>query len=78
MELPQSGASAGLVASLRAWRLEEAKRRRVPAFRVLTNRALVAVAEARPSSTQALRGVEGIGPKVVKDSGAQIVALCAR
>jgi DNA topoisomerase-3 len=78
VELPQSGASAGLVASLRAWRLEEAKRRRVPAFRVLTNRALVAVAEARPASTQALRGVEGIGPKVVKDSGAQIVALCAR
>ena len=78
VELPQSGASAGLVATLRAWRLEEAKRRRVPAFRVLTNRALVAVAEARPSSTQALRGVAGIGPKVVKDSGAQIVALCSR
>ena len=78
VELPQSGESAGLVAKLRAWRLEEARRRRVPAFRVLTNRALVAVAEARPSSTQALRGVAGIGPKVVKDSGAQLVALCSR
>jgi DNA topoisomerase-3 len=78
IELPQSGESAGLVAKLRAWRLEEARRRRVPAFRVLTNRALVAVAEARPSSTQALRGVAGIGPKVVKDSGAQLVALCSR
>ena len=77
VELPQSGESAGLVAKLRAWRLEEARRRRVPAFRVLTNRALVAVAEARPTSAQALRGVAGIGPKVVKDSGAQLVALCS-
>jgi DNA topoisomerase III len=77
VELPESGASAALVAKLRAWRLEEARRRRVPAFRVLTNRALVAVAEARPTSAQALRGVAGLGPKVVKDSGAQLIALCS-
>ncbi len=72
VELPENA----LVSKLRTWRLEEAKRRRVPAFRVLTNRALVAVAEARPQSEQALRGLEGVGPKVVKDFGAQIVALC--
>ncbi len=77
VELPSSGESAGLVAKLRAWRLEEARRRRVPAFRVLTNRALVAVAEARPTSAAQLRGVAGIGPKVVNDSGAQLVALCS-
>ncbi|MGV3619721.1 MAG: HRDC domain-containing protein, partial [Archangium sp.] len=76
VELPSSGASAGLVERLRAWRLSEAKRRRVPAFRVLTNRALVAVAEARPSSATELRNVEGLGPKVIKDSGAQLLALC--
>jgi DNA topoisomerase-3 len=78
VELPSSGASAGLVAALRSWRLEEARRRRVPAFRVLTNRALVAVAEARPTSAAALREVKGLGPKVLKDSGAQLLALCAR
>ena len=78
VELPSSGESAGLVAKLRAWRLEEARKRRVPAFRVLTNRALVAVAEARPTSAAALRAVAGLGPKVVKDSGAQLVALCSR
>jgi DNA topoisomerase-3 len=76
VELPSSGANAGLVATLRAWRLEEAKRRRVPAFRVLTNRALVAVAEARPTTSQALLNVKGLGPKVVKDSGAAILSLC--
>ena len=78
VELPQSGAAAGLVETLRTWRLAEAKRRRVPAFRVLTNRALVAVATTRPATLDALRGLEGVGPKVVKDSGAAILALLRR
>ncbi|MCA3014578.1 MAG: HRDC domain-containing protein, partial [Myxococcaceae bacterium] len=77
VELPSTGASAALVEVLRAWRLAEAKRRRVPAFRVLTNRALVAVAEARPTTPQALQRVKGLGPKVLSQSGAQLLALCA-
>ncbi|MBE2251387.1 MAG: DNA topoisomerase 3 [Myxococcus sp.] len=78
VELPSTGANAGLVEALRAWRLAEAKKRRVPAFRVLTNRALVAVAEARPTSERALLNVKGLGPKVVQQSGRQLVELCAR
>ncbi|MEO6598909.1 MAG: RecQ family ATP-dependent DNA helicase, partial [Polyangiaceae bacterium] len=65
VELPSSGASAGLVATLRAWRLTESKKKRVPAFRILTNRALVAIAEARPLNAQALGGVPGVGPKLL-------------
>lgn len=78
VELPSTGENARLVETLRAWRLGEAKRRRVPAFRVLTNRALVAVAEARPTSQQALLKVKGLGPKVLQQSGAQLIALCSR
>ena len=63
---------------LRAWRLVESKKKRVPAFRVLTNRALVAIAETRPSNSAALRQVTGVGPKLLKSYGAQLVALCAR
>jgi superfamily II DNA helicase RecQ len=74
--LPVTGPSAPLVARLRAWRLQEAKRRRVPAFRVLTNRALVAIAEARPSSAASLRAVGGVGPKLLHTYGPQLVALC--
>ncbi|MER2565595.1 MAG: DNA topoisomerase 3 [Myxococcaceae bacterium] len=77
VELPSTGENARLVETLRAWRLGEAKRRRVPAFRVLTNRALVAVAEARPTSEQALLKVKGLGPKVLQQSGAQLIALCS-
>ena len=76
VELPQSGRAAVLAESLRAWRLSESRRRRVPAFRVLTNRALVAVAEARPYDEASLRAVPGIGPKVVKDFGAALIQLC--
>jgi DNA topoisomerase-3 len=76
VELPETGASAALVERLRSWRLQEAKKRRVPAFRVLTNRALVAVAQARPAQLRDLEGLEGLGPKVIKDSGAQLISLC--
>jgi superfamily II DNA helicase RecQ len=74
--LPASGPSAPLVATLRAWRLQESKKKRVPAFRVLTNRALVAIAEARPSTAASLRAVTGVGPKLLQTYGAQLVALC--
>jgi hypothetical protein len=50
----------------------------VPAFRILTNRALVAIAEARPKSAEALRGISAIGPKVLSAYGVQLVQLCTR
>jgi DNA topoisomerase-3 len=74
--LPSSGPSAALVATLRAWRLQEAKKKRVPAFRVLTNRALVAIAEARPENASALRAVQGVGPKLLQSYAAQLLGLC--
>jgi superfamily II DNA helicase RecQ len=78
IDLPSTGPSAALVAALRAWRLQESKRQRVPAFRVLTNRALVAIAEARPGSAASLRAVTGVGPKVLRVYGERIVEVCSR
>jgi DNA topoisomerase-3 len=75
--LPSVGPHADLVAALRAWRLQQAQRERVPAFRVLTNRALVAIAEARPGTTASLRAVTGVRSKVLQAYGSQIVELCA-
>jgi len=74
--LPSSGASAGLVATLRAWRSSEAKKKHVPAFRVLTNRALLAIAEARPTNLDALRSLTGVGKKVLETYSVQLVRLC--
>jgi superfamily II DNA helicase RecQ len=78
VSLPVAGPSASLVATLRAWRLTEAKKKRVPAFRVLTNRALLAIAEARPRSATELGAVSGVGPKVLQQYGSQLLTLCSR
>jgi superfamily II DNA helicase RecQ len=75
--LPSSGPSAALVETLRAWRLKESKRKRVPAFRILTNRALVAIAQARPVSAEALRTITGLGPKLLQTYSTQLVTLCS-
>ena len=77
---PEKGAKAQKVAkrekkavpsdleqALRAWRLMEAKRRGVPAFRILADATLEAIAEARPSTAAELLAVTGIGLKSVQD-----------
>jgi DNA topoisomerase-3 len=63
------------VAELRAWRLSEARRRRVPAFRILSDRVLVAVAEARPRDESTLLGVNGVGPALLRRHGRALLAL---
>jgi DNA topoisomerase-3 len=72
-----TGADPGLVERLRAWRLEEARRRRVPAFRIFGDRTLLALAEARPASEAALFDVPGLGPKLVQRYGTALLDLLA-
>jgi DNA topoisomerase-3 len=65
----------GLVESLKAWRRAEAGRRRVPAFRILTDRALTALAAGRPRDEVELLGVSGIGPSIVQKYGRELLGL---
>jgi len=64
-----------LVETLRAWRRTEAQRRRVPAFRILTDRALTALATSRPRDEVELLGVSGIGPTIVQKYGKELLGL---
>jgi DNA topoisomerase-3 len=73
-----SAADPELVAALRTWRLTEAKRAGVPPFRVLHDRALFAIAAARPQGEAALLAVPGFGPALLKRYGGRILALCRR
>ena len=50
--------------ALRAWRLSEAKRRRVPAFRIFGDRALLSIATTAPRNEAELLAVQGIGPGI--------------
>jgi DNA topoisomerase-3 len=77
LDEPSTEPAAELVTALRAWRLTEARRRRVPAFRILTDRALLALARLRPQSEQELLAVPGIGPGIARQHGTALLALVA-
>jgi RecQ family ATP-dependent DNA helicase len=61
--------------ALRQWRLQEAKRLKVPAFRIFSDVTLHAIAERRPSTAAELLAVPGIGMGTVQKYGAQIYRL---
>ena len=71
---PGPGDSAQ-VEALREWRRREAARRSVPAFVVLHDRTLAALAAARPSTLDALSEVPGIGPAKLEAYGKDLLAL---
>jgi superfamily II DNA helicase RecQ len=61
--------------ALRLWRLGEAKRRGVPAFRIFSDQALKAVAARRPATAAELLAIPGLGISTVEKYGAQIYRL---
>ena len=75
------GASAeadpALFATLKAWRREESRSRAVPAYRILHDRTLAALAAARPSTRDELSAVPGIGPSRLEAFGDALLALLA-
>jgi ATP-dependent DNA helicase RecQ len=72
-----TGAANVLAERLRAWRTAEARRLGVPAFTVLHDRTLNALAVARPSTPHQLLAIEGMGPSKIGRFGEAILKLCA-
>jgi DNA topoisomerase-3 len=62
--------------ALRSWRLREARRRGVPAFRIFTDQAMRALAQARPQTAAELLSVPGIGISTVEKYGREIYGIC--
>jgi DNA topoisomerase-3 len=75
---PAAPPSTRLAEALRAWRLAEAKRRGLPAFRVCTDAILRAISEQRPETAAEMLAIPGIGMKVVESYGAAIFRLIAQ
>ena len=73
---PKAGDEA-LAARIREWRAAEAKRLRVPAYVVLHDRTIVALASARPRNPRELLGIDGIGAAKAERFGEEILRLCA-
>jgi RecQ family ATP-dependent DNA helicase len=66
-----------LAARLREWRAAEARRLGVPAYLVLHDRSLTALAHARPGNPNQLLAIDGIGPAKVEKFGEVLLGMCA-
>jgi len=64
-------------AALKSWRLAEARRKHVPAFRILSDKTLQAIAVRQPRSNSELLAVHGIGPGIAGKYGADILRVLA-
>lgn len=70
-------ASEATVERLRAWRLERAREREVPAYVIFTDATMEALAEALPRDSDELLAISGIGPDKVDRYGVALLALLA-
>jgi DNA topoisomerase-3 len=72
---PATPRVARIDAALRAWRKDAATKKRVPAFRIMTDKALLGVASSRPENETALLAIHGVGPSLVKKHGGKILQI---
>jgi RecQ family ATP-dependent DNA helicase len=63
---------------LKEWRSAEAKRLGVPAYVVLHERTLTALAQTRPKSLKGMLAIDGIGPAKMEKYGEAILEICGR
>jgi DNA topoisomerase-3 len=66
------------LAALQHWRLEQARAKGVPAFRILGNKQLLALASSPAHDLASLREVPGIGAKTIERHGSALVRVLRR
>jgi ATP-dependent DNA helicase RecQ len=64
-----------LFEKLRAWRAQQAKTNNVPAYVIMHDATLRAIAQARPVNTNDLFAISGLGEKRIERYGDQILSL---
>jgi ATP-dependent DNA helicase RecQ len=69
-------AAEKLFTQLRSWRTEQARPTKTPAFLILADAVLRAIATHAPQNLSALHAVPGMGPTKVDRYGAALIALC--
>ncbi|MCX4548368.1 ATP-dependent DNA helicase UvrD2 [Streptomyces sp. NBC_01387] len=62
---------------LHAWRAVQAKVTGQPAFCVFTDKTLMAIAEAVPSTEGELTGIAGVGARKIARFGSDVLTICA-
>ena len=69
---PSGPTDSRIEKALRAWRLEEARRRGVPAFRILTDKVLREIVITHPTTSDQLLAISGMGMSTVEKYGPSI------
>jgi DNA topoisomerase-3 len=72
---PGPTADPDLTERLQDWRLKEARRRRIPAFRIFSNKTLEALAAHKPTTKEDLLDIHGIGPAKADKYGDQLLEI---
>jgi superfamily II DNA helicase RecQ len=67
-----------LLGRLKSWRAEEAKRQGVPAYVILHDATLIAIAQVTPTSLDALANISGIGAKRLERYGDAVLTIAAQ
>jgi DNA topoisomerase-3 len=70
-----AGSDSRIEVALREWRMAEARRRGVPAFRIFNDQALKAMASRHPQTARELLAISGIGTTTVEKYGQQIYRI---
>ena len=71
----QTPRGSGLAAMLKKWRRAVATKQGVPAFRIMSDRVLLAIAEKEPKTAAKLLAIPGVGIKLVEKYGAEIYRI---
>jgi ATP-dependent DNA helicase RecQ len=74
---PVGPADPELLARLKSWRSDEARRQGMPPYVIFHDRTLEALAAAQPRDREALRQVHGIGPAKLEAYGEKLLRLLA-
>jgi DNA topoisomerase-3 len=72
---PASPRTERIDAALRTWRKAEATKKRVPAFRIMSDKVLSDIATSRPDNETALLALHGVGPSLVTKHGGKILEI---
>jgi RecQ family ATP-dependent DNA helicase len=75
-EAPLTAGGEALAKRLKEWRAAEAKRLGLPAYMVINDRTVKALAGMRPKNPNQLLAIDGIGPAKVDKFGEAILGLC--
>ena len=74
---PVEGAAAELLATLKTWRLDEARNQSVPAYVILHDSTLIELARGRPSDHDELGDIAGFGSRKIERYGDTLLKLIA-